>query len=219
MCVRLFTLLLEPGRQSAEVRLPIKTIQLLPTLCSLQLHAQCLLGRRRTYWHEIGDVCSQTFPLAQESSIDFHRSLKLRARHRNIVPCLLLLSVRCVTFHLCPEGRPVETNLTRQSVATDKVRGYSVQPFARRIQLCQHFRFDRDLAVSRISSTPAETRLWDLPATLLTRECPPTQKRISLCSVIRHVSGTSESCHAVEDHVILKRIASQSVVLLCHCTP
>ena len=35
-----------------------------------QPHAQCFLGRTR--WHEIGDICSQTFLLAQESSIDFH---------------------------------------------------------------------------------------------------------------------------------------------------
>ena len=39
----------------------------------------CVLGRRRAHWHEIGDNCSQTFPLAQKSSIDFHRVLKLRA--------------------------------------------------------------------------------------------------------------------------------------------
>ena len=25
-----------------------------------QPHAQCFLGRMRAYWHEIGDVCSQT---------------------------------------------------------------------------------------------------------------------------------------------------------------
>ena len=86
---------------------------------------------------------SQTFPLTQESSIDFHLIQKLRARHRNIVLCLLLLSARCVTLHLCPEGRPVGAILTRQSVATDKVRSHLVQPFARHIQLCQHFRFDR----------------------------------------------------------------------------
>ena len=28
-----------------------------------------------------------------------------RTRRRNIVLCLQLLSARCVTFHLCPEGR------------------------------------------------------------------------------------------------------------------
>ena len=39
---------------------------------ALQPHARCFLGRRRACWHEIGDVCSQTLPLAQESSIDFH---------------------------------------------------------------------------------------------------------------------------------------------------
>ena len=33
----------------------------------------------------------------------------------------------------------------------------------------------------------------------------------------RHVSGTSYSCHAVEDHVILTIITTQFVVLLCHC--
>ena len=37
---------------------------------------------------------------------------------------MLLLSARCVTFHFCPEGRPVGVNLTRQNVVTDKVRGY-----------------------------------------------------------------------------------------------
>ena len=38
-----------------------------------QPHALCFLGRMRAYWYEISDVCSQTFPLTQESLIDFHR--------------------------------------------------------------------------------------------------------------------------------------------------
>ena len=139
-------------------------------------------------------------PLTQESSIDFHLIQKLRARHRNIVLCLLLLSARCVTLHLCPEGRPVGAILTRQSVATDKVRGHLVQPFARHIQLCQHFRFDRARRFTHLVHS-CRTRLWDLhtlrersfitfcPTRMLKRECPPTQKRIVI----------------------------QSVVLLCHC--
>ena len=50
---------------------------------------------------------------------------------------------RRVTLHFCSEGRPVGANLNHQSVATDKVRGHLVKPFACRIQLCKHLRFDR----------------------------------------------------------------------------
>ena len=64
------------------------------------------------------------------SAVRLSSHSKLRARHRNIVLSKLLLSARCVTFHLCPEGRPVGANLKRRSVATDKVRGYLVQPFS-----------------------------------------------------------------------------------------
>ena len=74
---------------------------------------------------------------------------------------MLLLSARCVTFHLCPEGRPVGANLTRQSVATDKVQGYLVQPFACRIQLCQHFHFDRTRHFTHLVHS-CRTRFWDL---------------------------------------------------------
>ena len=74
---------------------------------------------------------------------------------------MLLFSARCVTFHLCSEGQPVGANLTRQSVATDKVRGYLVQPFARRIQLCQHFRLDRARHFTHLVHS-CRTRLWDL---------------------------------------------------------
>ena len=60
------------------------------------------------------------------------------------------------------------------------------------------------------------TRCWLLtyrpkidPSTL-----PPSRReRIGLCSVIRHVSGTSYSCHAAENHAILKGNTTQSVVL------
>ena len=76
---------------------------------------------------------------------------KLRARHRNIVLCLLLLSARCVAFHLCPEGQPAGANLNRRSVATDKVRGYLVQPFSSASTSVLIV-----LAISRITSTPAE---------------------------------------------------------------
>ena len=51
-------------------------------------------------------------------------------------------------------------------------------------------------------------------------DVPPwncARERIGLYSVIRHVSGTSYSCHAAENHAILKRITTQSAVLLCHC--
>ena len=153
-----------------------------------QSHAQCFLGRMRAYRHEIGDVCSQIFPLVQESSIDFHRTQKLHAPHRYTVLCLLLLSARCVTLHLCSEGRPVGANLTRQSVATDK-RGYLVQPFACCIQLSPHFRFDLTRHFTHLVHT-CRARLWDLhtfrernfikfsSARLLKRECLPTQKSL-----------------------------------------
>ena len=70
-----------------------------------------------------------------------------------------------MTLHLCPEGRPVGANLTRQCVATDKVRGYLVQPFARHIQLCQrdghvlfcHCRHQGLLAFCGYVSVPRDT--------------------------------------------------------------
>ena len=125
-----------------------------------QQHAQCFLGRRRAHWREIGDVCSQTFPLAQKSSIDFHRVQNFAHTIETSFSCLLLLSARRVTLHLFPEGRPVRANLTCQSVATDKVRGYLVQPFARHIQLCQHFLFDRARRFTHLVLS-CRTRLWD----------------------------------------------------------
>ena len=64
---------------------------------------------------------------------------------------MLLLSARCVAFHLCPEGRPVGANLTRQRVVTDKVRGYLVRPFSSASTSVLIM-----LVISRISSTPAE---------------------------------------------------------------
>ena len=72
--------------------------------------------------------------------------------------------------------------------------------------------------------------LKPMPPNTIWRQPPPTRmawslfdpqhiskrrERIGLCSVIRHISGTSYSCHAAENHAILKRIRTQSVVLLC----
>ena len=53
--------------------LPSFSNSVLPVGHVLQPHARCFLGRKRACWHEIGDVCSQTFPFTQESSIGFHR--------------------------------------------------------------------------------------------------------------------------------------------------
>ena len=58
---------------SNNTKLPSSSNSVLAVGHVLQPHVQCFLGRRRAHWREIGDVCSQTFPLAQKSSIDFHR--------------------------------------------------------------------------------------------------------------------------------------------------
>ena len=119
------------------------------------------------------------------SAVRLSSHSKFRACHRNIVLCTLLLSARCVTFRLCPEGRPVGANLNHRSVATDEVRGHLEQPFVRHTQLCQHFRFDRACHFTYLVHS-CRTRLWDFetfrersfvtfcPARKLKRECPPT---------------------------------------------
>ena len=91
-------------------------------------------------------------------------AVRLSLSHRRVQLTFIAFKTsrtRRVTLHLCPEGRPVRANLTRQSVATDKVRGHLVQPFDRHTQLCQHFRFDRACHFTYHVHF-CRTRLWDL---------------------------------------------------------
>ena len=87
------------------------------------------------------------------SAVRLSSHSKLCARRRNIVLCLLLLSARCVTLDLCPEGRPVVTNLECCNRQSPRLFG---------VTFCvTHSALPRTyvlivLAISRISTTPAE---------------------------------------------------------------
>ena len=89
-------------------------------------------------------------------------AVRLSFSHRRVQLTFIAFKTsrtRRVTLHLCSEGRPAGANLNRQSVATDKVRGHLVKPFACRIQLCKHLRFDRIRHFTHLVHS-CRTRQW-----------------------------------------------------------
>ena len=69
--------------------------------------------------------------------------------------------------------------------------------------------FSNSVLAADISAQPPPTRMaWSLFRPLNTSSISKSRERIGLCSVIRHVSGTSYSCHAAENRATLKRITT-----------